>query len=214
MNRRFSLEKKQVAWPTDAEVEAAIRSVPIHMALSTLSGCALTASARWTAEKALTGTDYNPVTHQGNLNKTQSLGTAAANTASGGADELASFITSISGGGNATIDCTSFTNILQVAASTLARIKGFMIRLLSTTDDATNGTNASSVAVGNASANQQNLILSTNATMTIKNGGCVLYLDPNATGIAVSAGAKNIFITNNDGSVTAKVQVTLIGGST
>lgn len=183
------------------------------MAIDTLSA-RLNQTLSWTAQDDLTGDEYNPVQNQGNLSKNLSLGTTSNNNQAGGADQLVSYIATVAANSNSTIDLTSLTNILQQTSQSFARLKGAQIRLLSTSDDATNGTNCTSITVGNASANQCNLNLSTNATMTIYSGGAWMYFDPTAAGfVAVNSSQKNLYIVNGDANVAAKVMVSLFGGS-
>jgi hypothetical protein len=92
---------------------------------------------KWTAQNSLTGSSYNPITNVGDIKKTYNLGTSLGNTVSGGADEVFSFQQSIVAGGSATIDLSAMTNLLQQTAVSIARIKGYQIRLLSATDDTT-----------------------------------------------------------------------------
>lgn len=183
------------------------------MAIDSLTG-SFSLTISWTAQDTLTGADYNPITNAGNIRKSYNYGTANGNNTASGADQLVSYLISISGGGNTTVDLTSLTNILQQDAS-FGRLKGYGVRLLSTTDDSTNGTNCTSVTVGNAASNQQNLNLGTNCTMTVYNGGCQSYFGPLAAGFStVDSTHKDLLIVNDDSTNTAKVQLTLVGGST
>lgn len=106
------------------------------MALSSLTGN-LTATANWTAQNNLTGSTYNPVQNSSRISKSCNIGTAAANAAAGGADQLFSFQQTISAAGSATIDLYAMTNILQQTSQAIVRLKGYMIQLLDATDDST-----------------------------------------------------------------------------
>lgn len=191
------------------------------MALDSLTS-QLSVSMNWTAQKNIAGsTDYSPNQNNTTITKKSSVGTAAANAAVGGGDELASWVQTIAGGGTATVDLSSLTNILQTTAISLARVKGIMIRLLSTTDDATNGTACTHIVVGNAASNAwtsqsggRGWLTSSTHTFDIGNGGAVAFLFPTAAGVLVDGTHKNILITNGDGSVSAKVQISLHGGTT
>lgn len=168
----------------------------------------------WTASDTLTGSDYGPTSNNTTITKSVSLGTSAANNVANGSDELISYIASISASSSTTLDLTSISNIIGATAS-LARVKAIMFRLLSTTDDSTNGTACSSVTIGNAASNANQLFLDNDAdTFTLKNGEMLVWASPQAAGLTVDGTNKNVKILNNDGAVTAKVQVTIIGGST
>lgn len=182
------------------------------MALSSLNAT-FAFSFKWVASNNLTGTDYQAVSNSGNLAPSENILSTVANASAGGGDELVSYIITIANSGNSTVDLTSLTDILQTAGVNLARVKGWMIRLLSTDDDATNGTNCTSITVGNAASNQWNMNLGTNATATIKNGGFFGYCDPTAAGETVNATKKNLYIVNNDSGNSAAVQISLVGGT-
>lgn len=168
----------------------------------------------WTAQDNLTGTDYGSVENSSTIQKKLSVAATVANAVAGGADEVVSYLLTIAGGGSADVDLTDLTNVLQQAAS-FARLKQIIIRLLSTTDDNTNGTAATSITVGNASANGAALFMgAVTHTITIPNGGFIAFGTPAAAGLVITASTADILkIANNDGSVAAKVQLTLIGGS-
>lgn len=183
------------------------------MAITTLNG-SIKCETTWSAQIPKTGTDYGPLLNGSTLAKTLNFGTSVANGVSGGSDELVSYIVSIAAGGNTTLDLRSITDVMNQTGTVLARIKGWMFRLLSTDDDSTIGTACSSVTIGNAAANQQLLNLGAAAhTLTLNNGDCLCYLTPKSTGWVVDATHKDIKIVNNDGSVIAKVQVTFIGAT-
>lgn len=141
--------REAVADTFEATIQA-IRSVPAHFAgLSSLTGN-LTAKANWTAQNNLTGAAYSPVSNPSTITKSYNLGTGSANGASGGCDELFSFQQTIAGGGSATINLNTMTNILQQSSIAIVRIKGYMMQLLSATDDTTITTPvASSITVTN-----------------------------------------------------------------
>ena len=186
----------------------------------------LAAAFGWTAANNLTGADYGQNQNNSSPQKSLSIGTAVANNVAGGGDELYSTITTIAPSGNATIDLTSITDILQQTAISLARAKVIIIRLLSSTDDATNGTAASSVTIDNTVTNGLSAQSHSGwfdngaegaaggSKFAIINGGIMLYGTPSATGILVDSTHKLLKIVNNDGALSAKVQVTVCGGST
>lgn len=185
--------------------------------ISTLNGT-INDSIGWNASNNITA--QQPYTQGDAVATGYSFGTANANAAVGGADELVSFLQTIAPGGSATIDLQSITNILQQTGVALVRLKGYKIRLLSSGTvgavDSVNGTLCSSVTVGNAGSAPNPLELE-DATYRyrIKNGGSHQHFDPSAAGfVAVSPSSRNILITNNDGSVAAAVQVTVVGATT
>jgi hypothetical protein len=177
----------------------------------------LTSKRTLTAEDNVTGF-ATPLRIQLQPSKAVSYSSAVANNAAGGADLCAEFIVSVAGGGTATIDLQSVTDLLQTAAQSFARIKSIRFHLLSSTldagDDATNGTACSSVTIGDAATNANAMFLGAqDQTVTLPNGADIEYRDPGATGITVDGTHSDILITNNDGSVTAKVKVTITGGT-
>lgn len=190
------------------------------MALDSLTGCSIAVSLNWTAAKNITGTDYAPINNASNVRKSCSLGTAAANAAAGGADELASFIQSIAASGSATIDLTSFTDILNIAASSFVRVKAILIRLMSVADDAAVGTACSGITIGNAASNQfisqsgTGWLSTATSVIDVPGGGFIAFGVANAAGVAVDGTHKSLKVLNLDGAVAAKVQISLIGGST
>ncbi len=189
------------------------------MAISSLAA-GFKITANWSAGNSLTGSDYAQTQNATAITKTLSIGTTAANAAVGGGDELYSAVTSLAGGASASIDLTSVTDILATAATSFARVKAILIRVLSTTDDSVIGTAASGAmidgTVANAllSASGSGWLKAATSTFDIPNGGFIAFGTPSATGVLVSGGAKVIKVTNNDGAVTAKVQITVIGGTT
>jgi hypothetical protein len=123
--------------PDILDVSEIIRRVPTHHAGIGSLTASLSTEIKWTAQNTLTGAVYNPITNAGDIRKTYNFGTAAANGVTGGGDEIFSFQQSIAAGASATLDLTAMTNILQQSTVSIARIKGYQIRLLSATDDAT-----------------------------------------------------------------------------
>lgn len=95
------------------------------------------ATFSWQTGNNLTGSAYQQVQNAGTIQKTVTMGTSSANSAAGGGDEVFSFQQTISAGSSVTVDLTAMTNLLQQASVSIARVKGMMIRNLSTTDDST-----------------------------------------------------------------------------
>lgn len=122
--------------PDAEEAIDAIRSVPVHYALDTLTSTFST-GVQWSAGNDIPGGLYSQISNAGNITKRCTQGTAEANTDSEGADQFFSFQQSISAGSSATIDLQAMTNILAQATQSIARAKCFQFRLLSAADDST-----------------------------------------------------------------------------
>lgn len=189
------------------------------MAIDTLTS-SLTISCQWTAQKDLTGTDYSPTTNSSGFNKKTTLGTSANSNTTGGADELISFVGTIANSGNTTIDLTNTTDILSQANTNLARVKALVIRLLSTDDDATNGTACTYITLDGSVSNAflsgsggRGWLAANTSTMDIPNGGAVGVEFASNTGVLVNSTIKNIKIINGDSGHPAAYQITVIGGS-
>lgn len=185
--------------------------------ISTLSG-SISDTLRWSASNSIVA--QQPLTQGDNVQTSYTFGTANANNKSGGADELVSFLQVIAPGGSATVNLQSVTNILQQVGVALARVKGYKIRLLAVSGngavDTVNGTACSSITVGNAASSPNALEMGAGTqTYNVNNGGSHQHFDPSAAGFAVvTASARNVLITNNDGVNSAAVQLTLIGATT
>ncbi len=185
------------------------------------------------ASNTLTGSDYSGVASNQSVSKSLTYGTAAANAAANGANECASFLTTLAGSASASLDLTSLTNIMQVAGISLARVKALVFRVLSVADDATNGSAATSVTIDSTVANSFSSQSesgwfnnahegtatggagdATGSKMCLPNGSVLAFATPSAAGILVDGTHKIIKITNVDTVVSAKVQLTLFGGTT
>lgn len=166
-------------------------------------------------QKSVSGDDYNPLSQTINIRK--SVGpftTSIANNAALGADEFYSALTlNVANGTPATVDLTSVTDFLGQSSVSFARVKAYMIRLISSADDATNGTLCSGITV-NGSGGTNLAVLPGIANATLGNGDVLCWATNSATGTAVSGTTKNIYIANNDASHTASVQITIIGATT
>ena len=143
---------------------------------------------KWSVGNSLTGSAYNQVQNVGDIRKNYAFGTAAGNAASGGGDEVFSFQQTIAGGGSATINLQAMTNLLQQASVSIARVKGYQIRLLSTTDDSTiTAPAASSITVTNIGPG-------TPSALDFNNGGIngsVTITNTFATGAIASLAVSN-----------------------
>lgn len=189
------------------------------MALDSLTST-LKIQMNWTAEDSLTGDDYSPVSNTGTITHQSSVGTSAANAAAGGGNELCSFIQSIAASSSAVIDLSSLTNILQASAISLARVKGIVIRLLSATDDETNGTAAEYITVGNNASNDwtsqsggRGWLASATSVIDIPNGGAVGASFPTAAGVLVDSTHENVKVVNGSSTLAAKVQISIQGAT-
>ncbi len=191
------------------------------MALSSLSVTPQN-NLSWTAQNNLTGSNYNPITNSGRITKQVAYGTSIANAAAGGANEFISYLISLAAAANTTVNLQAVTDILNTANVNLARIKGYEIRLLSTSDDATYGTNCTSIRWGGAAATPQQFNLTTTdavntantAAFTVYKGGTVQYFDQTAGGFTNDNTARSLFFLNLDATNAAKVELSLIGGTT
>ena len=141
---------------------------------------------------------------------TVTLTSETANNAAGGGDLVYGTILSIAGGGTTTLDLTSVTDLAQRATQSFGRVKFIALALLST---AQGGSAATKVTVGKAASNANTLFLSGNTDgIEIKNGQFLLFGDAGAAGQTVDSTHKNVLITNDDGSVAAKLAILLVGG--
>lgn len=182
----------------------------------TLNG---SAPVNWTASKNVTGAEAN----QNNSTATEaraSIGTAAANNAANGANELYFALLSVAANSSTSIDLNSFTDILGATGIQAVRTKFIQVELLSAAQDSTNGTNATSITidgtVSNALLSQSNSgwLANNTSSFVIPNGCWMQFGCPNAAGVAVDNTHKVIKITNNDGAVAAAVKVIAAVGTT
>lgn len=126
-------------------------------------------------------------------------------------------VVSLAPGANTTLNLQSLTDQLNIALD-FVRIKAVQFHLISTADNADIGSNATSVKIGGASANQALAGNATHgflgdATDTIRvfDGGIITFASPAAAGVLIDASHQDLFILNEDASNTAKLMVTLIG---
>jgi hypothetical protein len=188
------------------------------MALSSLTA---TFSSTFNYQGTKTETGFaNALQNNNSPTKKVSLGTANANSAAGGADEVYAAVLSIAASGNTTINLSSFTDVVNQGSIGFARIKYYRFHLLSTSDDATNGTACTSISIGNAASHPFlfNWTLGgtlPTCTFTLSNGEVWEWGSPNGTGLTVTSGSNDqIYIVNNDGTHAAGVLVVLCGGTT
>lgn len=174
-----------------------------------------TPNRNWRAAANKTGSTFQQIKQNGGFtDPVVSISQEVANGAVGGGDLLVSSITSIAGAGTATIDLTALNDVLERSGGSFARLKYVEFFLLGSADD-TVGTAASQVTIGNAATNANQLFLGGDThTVVLRNGDFVCYGSRQAGGLAVDGTNKSVLITNNDATLTAKVRVTLVGGTT
>lgn len=182
------------------------------MALNALT---LNASApvNWNAQNNVNGASPNQNASSSN-EAICNLSSNAADNAPNGADDLYYAIQTIAASGSLSLDLTTFTNVLGVAASVAARVKYIKIGLLSAAQDSVNGTLCTFVKVDatvvNGLASQSGSgWLEAVSILDIPNSGWVAFGIPNANGIAVDSTHKVIKITNGDSSHAAAVKIVL-----
>lgn len=168
----------------DDEVINAIQSVPTHYAgMSSISGASINTEFKGTCSNSQTGSVYTGSNTSLDIRKSQSFGTSLGNTTSGGGDEIFSFQQSIAAGAAATLNLSTMTNLLQQSSVSIARIKGWQIRLLSGTDDTTISP-----------------VPTSTSTVTVTNIGCAT---PNALDFGNGGSALTLTLTAGAGPVTA-----------
>lgn len=179
----------------------------------------LSCIAQWNAAQTLPNASsaVQQPTSNTTINKKSNYSVTGAAVANG-INQVMSRIYSVAGGGTTTIDLTAaIRNVVNDGTATLARIKGFMVRLLSVADDATNGTAASSITLGNSGANDWTSqggstgLGSATSTFVVKNGSWMGFGNDDAAGTVIDATHKNLKIANNDGAIAAAVELTFFG---
>lgn len=188
------------------------------MALSSLTFYE-TVALVWTALKTVTGLPGGNQNAQ-QPSSTFALGTAAANAAVGGSDELYFAVLSIAGSGTQTLDLTSLSDVLSASFS-FARLKFLRFKLLGSgefaPDGLTAGTACSSVTIGGAGSNANLMFMNSSTPTFVLNGGvageAITWESPTAAGKVVDSSHKNILVTNNDSGNTAKIVVYFVGGT-
>lgn len=178
----------------------------------------VTLSATFTFSKPNTG--FNDTTITSTKSNKQTLKSSNGASSAKGADQVYSAVRSLAGGANETLDLSgSLTNIFGETIS-FVRIKAILIELLSTAQDADNGTAATSILVGGAATNQAlagsgKWFGDTSDKIRVFNGGFFACAVDNAAGVTVAnASTDSLKVENEDGAVTAKYRLTIIGGTT
>jgi len=179
--------------------------------LTTISTLTRTQQYQFAASTAQTGPgSAKNVAGSRQINQTSySLGTGT-----GAANQVMIGLISIAGGAtsNFLLNASTQLNCIDgTATPTLSKIKYMCIELLSATQtdqDGNAGTAASSITLGDHATNAWAGILGATGTYTISNGG--KWTAEDDAGISVTVG--DILKTvNNDGAITAKVMVSIIG---
>lgn len=176
--------------------------MPLSYLNSTVS-----ASFMWDAQNTQTGPTYAFQQSKGPVQNSQIFSTCYDNDLLGGADEIVSFATTIGYSQTLSIDCSSISNVLGQTVS-LFRIKAYRFRLISTCQDAYNGTLCSQISISSP------IFTNIQGNYSVYNGGDWQYFDQTPGGFIVNSGATKISVVNNDSTWNAFVQILLIGGST
>lgn len=197
---------------SDDEVLSAIKSLPPHY--SGITSVALTwyVQYRWSLGNNLpwSGQAYNQTTQASSVTKTYSLSQANANNTSGGANEAFSFQQVILAGQSATVNLQTMTDLMSQTSVNIARIKSWMVRLLSLTDDSTIG--------ANTNANSKICVTNNGPTcpapMYWGSGGSGLTLNiTNSAGGAINTVAINAAGSGYMGNATFPVSVNQVNGA-
>ena len=186
--------------------------------ITSMGSCRSSISLTGTFNKTNTGftDDGTGVTGSVALNRstTYTYGTSAVDTI----NQAATYIFTATMNTTTQMDLSgAITNLVGDTASTVTVIRWLLFELLSTTQDATNGTAATSVAIqpGSSSAITTSPLGSgaTNS-YTMENGDKWLIEKHNAGGITVTGGsADNFAVINNDANDDAKLRITLLGNA-
>ena len=185
------------------------------MALDTLTVTPAN-NLNWTATKNVAG--LQPNSNSQSANKNYAYTSAAAVTAALGVNEFFASLFTIPSASTVTLDLTSFTDIMGVAATSFARVKFWSMRLLSSGDTApdgtTVGTTCTRATIGGltvsafpfAWANSSNAI-------TLDNGGMWSQCCGSTQGITVAAARSAVQIVNNDTNTSAQLLVIFAGAT-
>ena len=161
----------------------------------------VSASISWTFSNALTGSINTVNSNQWSYSKSTTNGTGAAGTA----DLIYAAAGTIAASATLNLDFAGSLASFFGTTITMARMK--FLFLHHTTD-----TTATSLTIGNH-ANPLALTSGTD-TISLRNGGILLFGDSGGTGIAITGGATDALkIVNADGANTATYNVCAIGGS-
>jgi hypothetical protein len=177
--------------------------------IGSLTGSVATTFTVNSASNTQTGSAYNPLGTSVTLNKKYSLGTANANSASGGADQVFSFQQGIVAGGSVTVDLYAMTNLLQQASIAIARIKAYQFRLLSATDDPT----INPAPVNTSTGTVTNFGVATPCQLDFGTGGSGLTVNLTVSGGAIQSASVQTAGSLYPPSATLLASVNQAGGS-
>jgi hypothetical protein len=177
-----------------------------------------TDAASFNGQGAAAASSLGALSNGATVSVKNAVGTSSGNAAVGGGDEAAAFLTTISASGDASINLTSLTDILGTSAVSLARVKDLSVNLLSEAQDATYGTNCTSITLGDSGTDDwvtqsHGGGLGATSTFDLPNGGNLAASFPTAAGNVVDGTHKYLYVVNNDASNAAKVLTVIAGGS-
>lgn len=174
--------------------------------MSTTVSALLSAQVQFTLDQTNLGmgdsVNSTPLVKQ--LNYSDGAGSGAVNT-------VYSALLTLAASGTATLNLTnsSLFDVLNVAVL-MARVKAVFIQLLSTTDDATNGTACSAITVAGLNG-AAGFIDGTTPKRRIFNGGFEAFGVGNAAGVT---SGMTLTVVNEDTVVAAAYVITVFGAKT
>lgn len=184
----------------------------------------LVATSTWSASQTQSGGSTAQPAIQSNGNTIARASFTSTGSGANSINQVAVKVYSIGASSSTTIDLSAaIRNVVNASDATFARIKSITITLLTSTTtsgnyDATQGTACTSITIGNAASNAWISVSNrggfggTTFTFDIPNGGSMSWSVDNANGFAITSGSNcNLKILNNDASVAAAVQLTLLG---
>jgi len=156
------------------------------------------------------GSAYPQTTQASAVTKTYQLAQSTDNNAAGGADEAFSYQQVILAGASATVDMNAMTNLMSQTSVSIARVKSWMVRLLSLTDDTT--------ISANTNTNSRICITNNGPSVPVPlnygSGGSGLTLNiTNAAGGAINVATINVNGSGYLPNTTFPVTVNLINGA-
>lgn len=191
------------------------------MALASLSAT-LQVIASWQAQGAQPSSLLPAESSNGQINQAMNLRATSASTTTGGANEVYAPLTTLAPSAATTFDLTTFTDVVGTTASSFGEIKGILCMLLSTAQDATNGTTAVAIALGNNGTTLDFLSStlgygwfgSSASSMIVPNGGFLVFGvgATNAPGVPVTGTSKKLKVASLDAATTAAFILVVFGG--
>lgn len=146
------------------------------------------------------------------LNKSPSINFSTGTTTANQANRAYLTLLTLAAGANTALNLQSLTDQLNLSLN-MTRVKGILAWLPSVSDDSTNGSNATSVLVGQASANAAlagnasigGMLDGTSPGVRVFNSGFITLCNPTANGTPIDATHNQLKILNEDGSNQAKL---------